>query len=240
MEWQRIDFRAFYDDDTEWLTLLESALSDTLEKTETDFAEYLCDHSVRLAHGCRPSNLASYMRLGIRPYNAESFREVLEIFLKKRTVAPYRSSILEAAAKLKDRGDELKVFLALDERSLLTYAGHYLIYGSEWLTAALGENGRQALKRNGVPTLLYVNWPFRNASRSERSQFALRIFREWVRLTCLGSVTTSFADFTFVAAGRVDESLLLGHSHPNRIIDPLEGCRIYRTIRRTCDVCTVR
>jgi hypothetical protein len=237
-EWKRTGFSASYDDDTEWLAILESSLSDSLEDTESDFAEYLCDHTVRLAHGCRPSGLAGYMRNGIRPYDAESFRKLLETFLHKKSVAPYRRFILESIPELADRGDESKVFLALDERSLLAYAGHYLIYGSEWLTSALGENGRQVLKRYGVPTLLYVNWPLRNASRSELLQFAHRIFREWVRLTCLGTVSTCFADFTFVALGGVDASLIAGHRHPNRITDPLEGCRTYRTRKRTCDVCT--
>ena len=237
--WHAHDFSNLYDDDSEWTDILAGELKDGLERIEADLADWLSAKVVRLVHGCRPVSLASYMQHGIRAYVPCTFQKTLEEWLMKKGVAPHRHAIMDRAESLSDRGDDPSVFLALDERDLLRRSGHYVVYGSEWLTSVLGSSCRGLLKRVGVPTLLYVKWPLASASQAERLQFSRRLLREWIRLTCLSAAAPSFADFTFVAAGGVSAGLIQGHWHPSAIVDPLEGFRRYRNRRRECDVCRI-
>jgi hypothetical protein len=239
-KWRGLDLSAFYDDDPEWLALLDSELRGALEETESEFAEWLTAMTVRLVHGCRALSLGSYLAIGIRPYDTSALRKVLDGYLGNRQIAPYRDAILETVAELAGRANGFNVFLALDERDMLRTAGHYLIYGSEWLTAALGKDCRGILKRTGVPTLVYVNLPLKKASRSERLQLSHRLLREWVRLSSRPTALPSFADFTFVVGGGVDADLIGGHRHPRAIVDPFEGFRMYRNRRSSCDACRKR
>jgi hypothetical protein len=60
---------------------------------------------------------------------------------------------------------------------LLKRAAHYLIYGSEWVSAVLGAAGRRVLLQRGAPTLLEIDLPLRMSSVQTRTELATKMLR---------------------------------------------------------------
>jgi len=133
--------------------------------------------------------------------------------------------------------DDDRAFVSLDDRQLVACAGHYLIYGSEYLcgvAAALGRSTgrdyRQVLKQFGRPTLFHLRIPFDAISNADFTAF-VDVVREHVRKT--GDGLAPRIDFTLRLRQALPPGCVAGHRHPRRIIDPLLGMTpyYYRALR---------
>ena len=61
-----------------------------------------------------------------------------------------------------------RVWMAVNKEVLLTLSGHYLIYGSEFISALAMELGcRSSLKNAGIPTIFHCDIPLGDISSSK-------------------------------------------------------------------------
>jgi hypothetical protein len=105
--------------------------------------------------GLRVSNLEELNEIARRIYIKAEFAEISETSFRAAV-----ESVMEGANDAKEHG---KLYVALDDRHLLNYCGHYMIYGSEHVGAIAASLTRKyrrdygsALKRIGIPTLLRI------------------------------------------------------------------------------------
>jgi len=140
-----------------------------------------------------------------------------------------RDRVDTAIAEIENELDPGRVYVVADDAVLLKHAAHYLIYGSEWISAILGAAGRRVLLQRGVPTLLEIDLPLRISSMQTRTELATKMLREWTRLACNRPDWSAPIDFSFCLRTDIPAAWIVRHSHPAELRDPLEQGRIYRS-----------
>ena len=143
----------------------------------------------------------------------------------------------EAIDRVDNEIDHGRLHVAADDAFFLKHTAHYLIYGSEWIMAVLGGEGRRFLRTYGTPTLLEIDLPLRLVDPRSRHAFARMLMREWVRLTCNRTPWTAPIDFGFRLAKDIPPACIVGHRHPQELRDPLENGRPYRPEVTSCLHC---
>ncbi len=127
------DYKDFCDDDPEWLELLATQLHLSIDETINDLAVAIAQTKIRTFHGCRTSDAGEYFREGLRIHRKCELKERACLLVEQNEISTLTSGI---------DIDEGCCFVVLDKRALIKYAAHYLIYGSEFICAALGERHR--------------------------------------------------------------------------------------------------
>jgi hypothetical protein len=110
--------------------------------------------------------------------------------------------------------DTGRLYLVMDDRGLTKSAGHYLLYGSEWIQCVLGSEAHEALRRRGAPTILVVDLPLTMITSHERKQLAVALLREWTRIKVNKPHSVPELDFTFCLGEDVPGNMIVGHFHP--------------------------
>jgi hypothetical protein len=181
--------------------------------------------AVRCYHGTRPISVSSYYLRGIQvpEYHA------LERRARRLFCGPSGLGVDEALLKsiVRDIGprDKSQVHLALDDRWLLRRAGHYLIYGSEYLQTIAGRLPPKfnpcfdRLKRIGTPTVFVVDLPTKWISPPDLRQLAFTLGQDRSE-----EQTPKMLDFTITLYRTVPQRYIVGHHHPERIWDPFHWC----------------
>lgn len=234
--WRKRKLDRLYADDSEWLLILGAELTVPYDCVEGELNCALKTRRIQGFHGCRPKNLDDYFSRGIMAPDSSALIELLEDAIAELEISSLRSELLAAGrSRLKEHTNSV-VYFVLDQRDLLRQAGHYLIYGSEWLCSVFGP--RQVLLRNrGMPTLMEIAFPLAEASDGDRQQLARHLLHEWTRLTALNLDAPRLVDFSFAVRGGIPSTRIVGHSHPSAIRDPLDGFREYVHARTTCGHC---
>lgn len=162
---------------------------------------------IRTFHGCRTDDAGSYFRHGLRIHDrAAMTAQVKAIVDGSEELAWMKSGLDAAIAEIDNRLDPGRLYVVADDTVLLKHAAHYLIYGSEWISAVLGAAGRRVLLRRGAPTLLEIDLPLRMSSMQTRSELATKMLQEWTRLGATGligppSTSRSACEPTFLRRG---------------------------------------
>jgi hypothetical protein len=125
----------------------------------------------------------------------------------------------------------------LSDEALLRDSAHYLIHGSEWIMSLFDERGRRILKRLGAPTFIEIDLPATMTHGNDRDQLARVMLMEWTRLACNGHEWSAPVDFSFFLVQDVPPACVVGHSHPEKMIDPHDGMREYRSPITSCKFC---
>lgn len=139
------------------LFILEEHLDD---KYPVDLRHYT---HIRAYHACRPLNISDYLQEGIKPIDYK-----MALYdTKTRIVSEYVSeadAVCMLCSLWKDFHDmHKKVWVQMNKNDLLTYSGHYLIYGSEFINAlAMNLGCRDKLKKIGIPTIFSCDIPTEN------------------------------------------------------------------------------
>jgi hypothetical protein len=140
---------------------------------------------VKAYHACRSSNPLDYYKNGICPRSYEELSNELMAFIEETIKIQVPFEKVELARKKIGTLHEGSVFLALNKDTLIEEAGHYAIYGSEFIHAMvvkLQENGvpitREHLKHRGTPTIFTVDFPIGNASERDIDELVGRINNE--------------------------------------------------------------
>lgn len=184
-------------------------------------------------HGCRPRNLGSYYQDGIRVADfstLDAWARTIFLTDEFREITP--AAIDTAIARI-STVDQQVVHAILDDRVLIHYAGHYLVYGSERvcaIAAALSRTGstdyRQVLKRFGRPTIFEASLPWNTFTEHTLENLARRV-REHLSIVKRTGLPPEM-DFTVTLRQMISPTQILSHYHPDVVIDPLAGMVEYK------------
>lgn len=124
---------------------------------EEDINLYDYTH-IRAYHACRPVSIQKYLINGIQVIDrAQLLKEsLLRIKLDFIDEKEIKKKFNESWKELGDI--HKRVWLQINKKELLTYSGHYLIYGSEFINALATELGcKSSLKKVGIPTIFHCD-----------------------------------------------------------------------------------
>ncbi|OMF72870.1 hypothetical protein BK143_11575 [Paenibacillus peoriae] len=166
-------------------------------------------------HGCRPISVESYYQNGIVPIEKELAKEEALIRLKDKWIT--EDKILNIFDELWNELEHphKSVWLTYSQKELIDNCGHYLIYGSEFICGMGAQLFCQPnLKKIGVPTIFSCDIPLQNIPEDYLSAFNQKI-------------RSQDSSGGFRLNNKVLPSEIVSHTHPNRIIDPLDGFIAY-------------
>ena len=184
--------------------------------------------ALRAVHGTRTADLARFYSEGLRPLDPGFAQEqARQIFLggayPELTEADLARAITTVGSDLR----EGRVFFEANEDMLINQAGHYMLYGSEYLVAIAAHLGgfrdyRQVLKTRGNPTLFICDVPLRLVRESTLLEFAGTAL-EMMFQELLGG--PAFEPDRMRGAGfcirePLPASQIVGHYHPTVTRDP--------------------
>lgn len=180
---------------------------------------------IRAYHSARPKDPESYRREGIRlaDYRAleiafsSGMSDMFGIEISQEHLKYAKAQIGELHNK--------SLFLVLDDRELLEHAGHYAIYGSEYIHALanhihhkFGVGGAHYLKKIGLPTVFEVLLDIDLVTESDLRQITCN-----VNNYLFNSAAGECIDFTIQLYRPVSGTAIVGYYQPKRIKNPSQG-----------------
>lgn len=239
--WKRLKPGVFRDlcwDDSDWLTVLQRSVRADVESIAESLADALDRSVLRVYHGCRTADARSYFEQGLRRHDrGEMRRQALEIVDTTEELAWLRGRVDDSIARVNNTIDDGRLYVVVGDEAMLDHFAHYLIYGSEWLSGVLGHGGRRVLRERGTPTMIEIDLPLKYARFSVRKEFAEALLMEWTRLICNEPDWIAPISFSISLQFDLPPELVVGHYHPEEMIDPHEGHTKYRPATRTCAYC---
>ncbi|KAB2694686.1 MULTISPECIES: hypothetical protein [Brucella] len=225
-------------DDPEWSDILCRSLRGDFDDHAEELADSLELAVMRTFHGCRTADAGVYFREGLRLHDRREMTDRLRSIVAENAELHWMGDrVEETIREVNNTLDEGRLFVVADDMALLKHAAHYLIYGSEWITAVLGHSGHRVLRTIGTPTLLEIDLPLSMSSFRTRTELAVKMLDEWTRFTCNASDWSAPIDFSFLLRSAIPASCVVGRSHPPELRDPLNGKTLYRSSRITCAYC---
>lgn len=177
-------------------------------------------------HACRPVNVEPYYQNGLTIADHDNLTAFArEIFLTDEfpEIAPTQFDMITNKIS---RIDHQKTYVVLDDKELIRFCGHYLIYGSEHISgiaAALMKDGRrdyrQILKRFGTPTIFRLELPreFIPPEQIEQlSDYLSELSEDFV-----GRDEPPHLSWSFILDKSVPAAYVISHVHPEIVPDPL-------------------
>jgi hypothetical protein len=211
----------YFWDDPEWLSVFADALDCGVEALTAEMAEQMAPLTLRAYHGCRVEDAGIYASDGLKlndPADMDAF--VRRIVGEEDTLAWMRPQLEQRLASFDHRErDRARLYVCLDDRALIDSACHYLIYGSEWVMAFLGFEGHEVLRSRGVPTVLEIDLPLAQVSSRQRRDLASDFLQEWTHTTVNKTGTVPLRDFTFCLRAPIAPQHIVGHRHPDDLVD---------------------
>lgn len=184
---------------------------------------------LRACHATRTDDVKAYYETGLQPLDlARAAARARSLFLSgaypELTEAALSAAIVQVGGHLR----EGRVWFEANEAQLITFSGHYLLYGGEYLLAIAAHlegsrDYRQVLKTIGEPTMFVCDVPLAAAGGRTLSEFAG---------CALEAIFEHLLDETFepdphrgagfsIRQGLAPEHLV-GHYHPTGIRDPFK------------------
>jgi len=222
-------------DELSWLDAIVRRATGRRLDTKVAMAEALSQRfsAIRAYHATSVLEPHTFLQHGLLPLDAHAHQQrAREIFLNG-TYPELSSNLLEQAILVVGPdAREGRVFFEANEALLVGMCGHYLLYGSEYLTAIAaslpgGRDYRQALKGRGKPTVFICDVPLaaiRSTTFLEFAGMALEFMFEHL-LTGCGCGLNKYRGAGFSIRVPLDPSCVVGHYHPVGTRDPLTGRR---------------
>lgn len=226
-------------DDLTWLDDIVERITGDVILTDEVFASRLSDHyyALRAYHGTRLVDKDSFYKYGIYPLEPEEFEEkAFKIF--SRTLFPELSvdAVQVAIKKVGRQYREGRVYFEANERHLVEFCAHYMLYGSEYLCAIVAHipgsrDYRQELKKFGTPAIFECDIPLVIVDH--------RLLKELAG-SALARMFSNLQDPAFDHSNAwngaglyICQHLLpeciVGHKTPTVLKDPLLGGRLTKT-----------
>lgn len=220
-------------DDLSWLN---EPIMDMLSR-DVDMREVLAERlassymAMRAFHGTRANDLSSFYENGLVPMDPAIVEEQASSLFASGGFAEESSKLSSAIADVDARNPGGAragwLYFCADDRELTRKGcGHYLVYGSEYLYC-LGirmistSATKRILKSIGRPTMFVVDIPMPLIDRDTLEQLAggmlVAVFND-----LLGIDEEAFElGFSISMQSPVGAQHIVGHYHPERIMDPL-------------------
>ncbi|WP_159994030.1 hypothetical protein [Roseomonas sp. 18066] len=189
---------------------------------------------LRCCHATNARDLGLYYGRGIQPLVPERAREAARAIFLDGSYPELTADDVEEAIKATGHGLRAgRVFFEVNERSLVADGGHYLLYGSEYLTGiaahlrgAVRRDYRQALKGRGTPTVFLCDVPI-TALRMDMLEAAGTVLEFLFEELLEGDdcVPDPHRGFGFSIPQALPPDRIVGHYHPTGVRDPLTGGR---------------
>ena len=226
------------DDDGSFEKLIKEEMSSiiTLEKVSDFRNQY---SHIRVYHGCRPVDVQSYYRDGIKP--CEEMREIQidrfrEIFLSG-DYPELTEEMLQKSIEIADNHPHAPgVHLCIDDNCMIEWYAQYLIYGSEYLCGLVSnlpvenvEKYRAVLRGIDKPTFLVIDLPntIDFVKDYDVCKILDRMLRQWVYNIAHNGTKTGTFDFGCVIMKALPPEYICSHFYPRKIRDDLMGNKIY-------------
>jgi hypothetical protein len=226
----------YYDDRIECENLIGHSIEAMITTKKINEFRQRYSH-IRVYHGCRPTNVQSYYEKGVLPSLAvkdvqiDRFREIFPSDgFPEITEEKLQQSIEEIGSTAED------LCLAIDDKHIIERAGHYLIYGSEYLGGLVTnlpieniEKYNSELREIGKPTFIEINLPNKIEYVSDSVLWVVleRMITEWVYNIAHSRTESSPFDCTISLCETLPPEHIYSHYHPRKITDPLIGHKIY-------------
>ncbi|HZV66609.1 MAG TPA: hypothetical protein VFG03_17040 [Telluria sp.] len=218
-------------DDLSWLDNVVYAVHGNEVDSKTILSDRLRERyrALRAVHGTRTTSLCSFYQEGLNPLvPALVHDQAREIFLRGEFSELTEASLQAAIAAVGSSTRAGLVYFECNEDMLIGLAGHYMLYGGEYLTsiaANLGERQRylRVLKASGRPVLFVCDVPLDFIDGRTLQEFA------GYALECIFQELLDGPDYLpdrwrgagFSIRETLAGSHLIGHYHPVVRRDPL-------------------
>jgi hypothetical protein len=218
-------------DDLSWLDNLVLQVRGIHIDSKVELAERLQDRysAIRACHGTSAPTVDSFYEHGIRPLVIEEFHvQARQIFLSGDYPELSEDNLKNAMEHVGPATREGRVYFEANERLLRGMCGHYMLYGSEYLTALAANLGgtrdyRRVLKGRFAPTLFVCDIPLEDlhpGTVAEFSGVALEsIFQELLDGPTYTPDKWRGAGFSIRVP--LESYCIVGHCHPTITRDPL-------------------
>ena len=179
--------------------------------------------ALRAAHGCKPTEFASYQSVGLEPFRSKAgIAEASELFgplvSPEAVGVAIREAMPEASAG--------RTYLAVDHRQLVGDGSHYLFYGGEFLQRVAhrlqettGAECLQVLKERGTPTILQCVVPLEMIDDVTLDALGFDLL-QWLEVA--EAPPTHVLDFTVGLSAALPAYYIVGCIHPQQ--DPVLVC----------------
>jgi hypothetical protein len=170
-------------------------------------------------------NLDEFYRNGLVPLEPSEWQEkAYELFMNPNFPEISASQVEAAVAKISTKTTKGYIHFGLDDKFLISYAGHYLIHGSEYLAAIAIELGRQTgrdfkrvLRDIGKPTVFICDIPVAKVSFGEIYELSGTLLAKIFDSILSGHPVSTTLDFTITLDEIVSPECIVSHYHPDGI-----------------------
>lgn len=220
-------------DDLSWLDDIVYAIHGREVDSKALLSQRLRERyrALRAVHGTRTSELELFYREGLKPLVPGQFHsQARNIFLSGEYPELSEESLQAAIAAVGSDLRDGRVFFEANEEMLIAQAGHYMLYGSEYLIAIAAHLGdcrdyRQVLKKRGEPTLFICDVPLDLIGEGTLREFAgdalESVFQEL--LDGPDFEPDRWRGAGFCIHKPLPPAHLMGHYHPVIKRDPFKG-----------------
>lgn len=235
----------FVSDDSSWLRKgILSVHGIHIENPFEYFAKKIKENIVylRVYHGCKPIDFESYFKEGFYPLQIDSFITSTAKRFQKFDIT--ETHIKEAIKKVSTETREGRLWFVIDDRTFFNGAGHYLIYGGEYLQAIAGNIQKTIakplqshLEQTGVPTVFICEIPISMIDEEDILNLSGAILENYFEKIFNERNKDQRKDFGFSISASLPAKYLVGHYHPEEIENPIYGRTMYYSSKTTCPYC---
>lgn len=179
---------------------------------------------VTVYHASRPKSPETLMSDGLKIANYEEILEEYRRNIFKYCGVKLENKHLEYAKEEIGSFHDRSLFVVLDDEDLLSHAGHYAIYGSEYLVGITNRISHKfglieldCLKRFGTPTVYELCLPTYFFS-DEDMNCLVREVNNHIHFAEIGANI----DFTFQLYEEVPGAHMVSYYHPQKVPDPYD------------------
>lgn len=213
-----------------WPSFLGKRLIVDGEIDESLIEEFYDNYThVKTYHSCRPIEAKLYLKEGLKISNYSQLMDRFVENIQRYCGIKIEKKYIESARNEFGHFHDKRLFVVLDDENLLYWAGHYAIYGSEYLVGVAnhieshsGLIGKDCLKSFGVPTVYEILLDINDITVQNLSSLVNEINN-----AIFNDEQSYSIDFTFELYKPLASECLIGCYHPTEIRDPLEQFRLY-------------
>lgn len=172
---------------------------------------------IRAYHGCSTNNVESYYKHGILPIDKDiAMKQALDLLVGDRTSNEVVAKVFnEHWKEFKDQ--HRSVWFSVLRKELVEFSGHYLIYGSEFISGIAAQLNRlDKLMEKGQPTIFHCDVPIQQVP-----SYFFNSIKDNLEIGDLENCGFKIED-------KLLPEEIVKHDHPKLVNDPLNGlCPCY-------------